>query len=59
MRALLGRWRPRSVRPLLTVAGLGCLAAAGFVVALPLGLVAAGVGLLVLEALWGEDGGPR
>lgn len=35
----------------LVVAGLGFLAAAAWTVALPLGLVAVGVGLLVLEYL--------
>lgn len=58
MSALVDRLRRRSVRPLLTVGGLACLVGAAFAVALPLGLAAAGGGLLVLEWL-SDDGGPR
>jgi hypothetical protein len=39
----------------LTVGGFGCLTAAAWLVAVPLGLVAAGVSLLVLEWLTGVD----
>lgn len=38
---------------LLTVAGLGFLAAAAFTITLPLGLAATGVGLLLIE--WRVD----
>lgn len=46
--ARLGR-RARSL--ILHVGGLGCLTAAAWTVALPLGLLAAGVSLLALEYL--------
>lgn len=43
------------LRPeLLSVAGLGFLAAAAWVIALPLGLAATGIGLLLIE--WRLDG---
>jgi hypothetical protein len=48
------RWQARRARlraPLLTIAGLGCLSAAAFVVHLALGLAVAGVSWLALEWL--------
>ena len=52
--AFAGRKLPRWAtvrRAVLTIGGLGLLTAAAWMVALPLGLLAAGVSLLILEAL--------
>lgn len=46
----LPRW-PTVRRAVLTIGGLALLVAAAWMVALPLGLLAAGVSLLILEAL--------
>lgn len=43
----------------LSVAGFSCLTAAAWTIALPLGLTAAGVSLLVLEALTNNEGTSR
>lgn len=45
---------PRLRTAVLAVAGFGCLCAAAWMVAVPLGLAAAGVSLLVLEWLTEE-----
>jgi hypothetical protein len=49
---------PRARTALLSVAGFGCLTAAAWSIAVPAGLAAAGVSLLVLEYL-ADDGGRR
>lgn len=46
---------PRLKTATLTVSGFGCLCAAAWMVAVPLGLAAAGVSLLLLEWLSGEE----
>jgi hypothetical protein len=53
----LVRWGPRARSLLLTSGGLGSLVAAAWLVAVPLGLLVAGVSLLVLEYL-SADGRP-
>jgi hypothetical protein len=62
----LGRLAARAVAGLprlrtatMSVGGFGCLVAAAWMVAVPAGLAAAGVSLLVLEYLSGEQEGRR
>jgi hydrogenase/urease accessory protein HupE len=50
---------PRARTAALSVGGFGCLTAAAWMVAVPAGLAAAGVSLLVLEYLSGEEGRRR
>jgi hydrogenase/urease accessory protein HupE len=50
---------PRARTAALSVGGFGCLVTAAWMVAVPAGLAAAGVSLLVLEYLSGEEGGRR
>jgi hydrogenase/urease accessory protein HupE len=64
--ALLGLFLARLVVALprlrtlaLSVGGFGCLVAAAWAVAIPAGLAAAGLSLLALEYLSGEDGRRR
>lgn len=45
----------RARRPVLVTAGLGMLTAAAWAVALPLGLLAAGLSLLLLDLLAGDQ----
>lgn len=59
---VLARWAarllvalPRLRTALLAIGGFGLLSAAAWMVAVPLGLATAGVSLLVLEYLSGED----
>lgn len=55
-RALAARINWAAARtPVLALAGFGCLTAAAWAVAVPLGLAAAGVSLLLLEVLSGDD----
>ena len=55
-RALAARVNWAAARtPMLALAGFGCLSAAAWAVALPLGLAAVGVSLLLLELLSGDD----
>jgi len=50
---------PRLRAAALSVGGFGCLTAAAWTVAMPLGLAAAGVSLLVLEWLTSDESGRR
>jgi hypothetical protein len=50
----LGRWARRARSLVLHVGGLGCVTAAAWLVAVPLGLLVAGVALLTLEYLTSE-----
>jgi hypothetical protein len=51
---VLPRWKQaRTV--VLSVAGFGCLSAAAWTVAMPLGLAAAGLSVLLIEYLAGGD----
>lgn len=55
-RALAARVNWAAARtPVLALAGFGCLSTAAWAVAMPLGLAAAGVSLLLLEVLSGDD----
>lgn len=47
---------PKARTAVLTVGGFGCLTAAAWTVAVPLGLAVAGVSLLVLEWLTSDSG---
>jgi hydrogenase/urease accessory protein HupE len=50
---------PRARTVAMSVGGFGCLVAAAWTVAVPAGLAAAGVSLLVLEYLSGDQAGGR
>jgi hypothetical protein len=50
---------PRLRTTALSLGGFGCLVAAAWMVAVPAGLAAAGLSLLVLEYLSGEEGRRR
>jgi hypothetical protein len=55
----LARFGARARTVVLTVAGLACVTAAAWAVALPLGLLTAGVSLLAVEYLSAPEGERR